>query len=202
MHAAIETLMHEHRVIEQVLAALDATAAEARAGAEVSRARIADLAEFFAGFADRCHHGKEEDLLFQRMVARGFPAEAGPIAMMLHEHERGREHVRVLAALGRRSGPLSPAERDTLAAHAGAYVPLLGQHIIKEDQVLYPMALRALSPEDLDDLTRRYLEFEQAQMGSGEHERLHSLADRIIAAAQALQGSLAPAECQVCHGHQ
>jgi hemerythrin-like domain-containing protein len=200
MHPAIDTLMHEHRAIEKVLGALDATAAEIDAGVDVPRTRVADLAEFFAGFADRCHHGKEEDLLFRRLVARGVPAEGGPIAVMLGEHEEGREHVRALAALGRGAGPLSPAEREALVAHADAYTPLLAHHIMKEDRMLYPMALSTLSPEDLDDLARRYVEFEQGVMGAGEHARLHALAERIIAAAPPSAGGSAAAACEFCCG--
>jgi hemerythrin-like domain-containing protein len=200
MHPAIATLMNEHRVIEKVLAALEATATEASDGAEIPRARVADLAEFFAGFADRCHHGKEEDLLFRRLVERGIPAENGPIAVMLSEHEEGREHVRALAALGRGAGPLSPAERDALVAHADGYAPLLAHHIMKEDRVLYPMALTTLSPEGLDDLARRYHEFEEGVMGAGEHARLHALAERIIAAAPASAGGSAAAACEFCCG--
>jgi len=200
MHSAIATLMNEHRVIEKVLGALEATATQAHGGAEVPRARVAELAEFFAGFADRCHHGKEEDLLFRRLVERGLPAEEGPVAVMLSEHEAGREHVRALAALGRGTGPLSPAERDALVAHADGYVPLLAHHIMKEDRVLYPMALTTLSTEDLDDLDRRYVEFEEGIMGAGEHARLHALAERIIAAAPAAASASAAAACELCCG--
>ncbi len=41
--------------------------------------------QFPCTFADRCHHGKEENLLFKTMVDRGFPREAGAIAVMLLE---------------------------------------------------------------------------------------------------------------------
>jgi hemerythrin-like domain-containing protein len=200
MHPAIQTLMNEHRVIEEVLAALEATAAAASDGAEVPRARVAELAEFFAGFADRCHHGKEEDLLFRRLVAGGLPADGGPIAVMLSEHEAGREHVRALAALGRGTGALAPDERATFVAHARAYAPLLAQHILKEDRILYPLALRTLAPADLDDLARRYDEFEEGVMGAGEHARLHALHERIIAATPTPGRPLVADECAFCGG--
>jgi hemerythrin-like domain-containing protein len=55
---------------------------------------------------------------------------------MPSEHEAGREHVRALAAMGRGQGPLSSEERAAFVAHAEGYVPLLGQHILKEDRIL------------------------------------------------------------------
>lgn len=200
MHQAIEILMHEHRVIEQVLGALTATAEQVRAGDEVPRERVTELADFFSGFADRCHHGKEEKELFALMVERGFPGEAGPIGVMLAEHEHGREHVRAIAAIGRGHGPLSAAERESFVTHALAFGPYLAEHIAKEDQILYPMALQALSAADLDDLVRRFAVFEANVMGQGEHERLHGVADRILASAPAGAPTTFTPACHACHG--
>jgi hemerythrin-like domain-containing protein len=73
---AIEVLMGEHRLIEQALGSLETYAVEIRAGAPVLRDVIADYAAFLRGFADELHHGKEEDILFQRLIDRGFAREA------------------------------------------------------------------------------------------------------------------------------
>src|SRR4030065_429878 len=47
-------------------------------------------ADFIKGFADGCHHKKEEGVLFPAMQAAGVPSEGGPISVMLAEHEQGR----------------------------------------------------------------------------------------------------------------
>jgi hemerythrin-like domain-containing protein len=200
MHKAIETLMHEHRVIEQVLDVLETRAERVREGGTVERAEIRELVEFLSGFADRCHHGKEEDLLFARMVEHGFPREQGPIGVMLHEHDLGRAHVRVLRAVADGTGPLGAAEREAFVGNALAYVPLLRQHIAKEDEILYPMALQALSSRDLDALIEGFSEFEESVMGAGEHERLHAVADRILASAPAGREPRPVPACHACHG--
>jgi hemerythrin-like domain-containing protein len=199
MHAAISTLMNEHRVIEQVLAVLEHTAASAEQGAAVDRNRIAEIGEFLAGFADRCHHAKEEDLLFAAMVEAGMPREQGPIAVMLAEHTEGRALVSRLRGIGAGTGPLSAAERASLGADGSAYAALLGQHIAKEDRILYPMALRAMSAEALDRVARAYEQHELAVMGRGEHERLHALADRLIATLPSAQGAKPELGCHSCH---
>jgi len=181
MHAAISILINEHRVIEQVLAVLEHTTAAAQQGAEVDRSRIAEIGEFFAGFADRCHHAKEEDLLFAAMVEAGMPREQGPIAVMLADHTEGRTLVGRLRAIGAGAGPLSAAERASVGADGAAYVELLGQHILKEDRILYPMALRTVNAEALDRVAQAYEQHELSVMGRGEHERLLALAERLIA---------------------
>jgi hemerythrin-like domain-containing protein len=190
----IATLMHEHRVIEQVLDALERCAGALASGQEVPRATVQDFAVFFRNFADRCHHGKEEDRLFETMIELGFPRDSGPIAVMLTEHELGRESVRALAALGAGEGPLSGEERHQVCAHAGAFISLLRAHILREDEILYPMAMRALTPEHLAALARDFVAFEATVMGEGEHERYHALADQLIA-AWSPQPNPAPACC-------
>lgn len=179
---AIVTLMHEHRVIEQVLDALEHCSEAIASGQDVPRTTVRDFAEFFCNFADRCHHGKEEDRLFATMVELGFPRDQGPIAVMLTEHELGREQIRALTTLGAGEGLFSEAERRQVCAHAGAFIPLLRTHIMREDEILYPMAIRALTSEHLEKLARDFKAFEATVMGKGEHERYHALADHLIAA--------------------
>ena len=54
--------------------------------------------DFIRGFADGCHHQKEENVLFVRMQAAGLPASGSPVNVMLAEHELGREYTRALCA--------------------------------------------------------------------------------------------------------
>ena len=150
MSEAIEILMDEHRLIEQVLGSLETFAFNLQNGADADRQTVKDFGGFFSGFADKCHHGKEEDRLFIKMNQYGFPKDYGPVAVMLAEHAEGRSHVGALIKIGEGSGPLSPSERDAIIEHALAYIPLLRSHIIKEDNVLYPMAVQAIPPAEMD----------------------------------------------------
>ena len=86
----IDVLEHEHRVIEQVLGALGTWADSVERGDDAPVADTVKFATFFREFADRCHHGKEEDILFVAMTRHGFSAQVGPVAVMLHEHTVGR----------------------------------------------------------------------------------------------------------------
>ena len=178
---AIETLMNEHRVIERAIDALAAFADETRRGAAEDRPELSRFVTFIRDFADACHHGKEEDILFKAMVDAGFPSQGGPIAVMLHEHDVGRAFVKRLADLGAQASPWSAGDREALAEAAHGYADLLRQHIHKEDAILYPMAEQHLPPpvqERVDQLCERY---EEEKTGSGEHERLHQLAEELVA---------------------
>ncbi len=200
MNQAIDILMHEHRVIEQVLTALETFSARVVRGEAADRATVRDFVDFFANFADRCHHGKEEDRLFARMTDYGFSPDGGPVGVMLAEHTAGRGHIAALRSIGQGSGELADAERQAVGRHAAAYIPLLRQHIVKEDSVLYPLAVRVIPESDFTQMARDFDEFERTVMGAGEHERFHAIADALIARYVPASGRAQGTE-SVCCGH-
>jgi hemerythrin-like domain-containing protein len=178
----IEVLMSEHRLIEQVLGSLETFAIAVEGGLTVDRPLVGDYADFFRGFADAYHHGKEEDILFQRMIERGFPTESGPLAVMLHEHMEGRARVADLRQVGQGKGEVEASERIAVLTAAREFVPLLRQHILKEDRILYPMAARVLTGAEFDAMETAFEDFEKRLAGEGAEERLRALAARLEAA--------------------
>jgi hemerythrin-like domain-containing protein len=70
--------MSEHRVIERVIASLEAASNRLERGDDVRPGFFTDASQFVSGFADGCHHKKEEGVLFKAMEANGMPAEPAP----------------------------------------------------------------------------------------------------------------------------
>lgn len=178
---AIETLMNEHREIERVLDALVAFADEVRRKGTTEKEELSQFVTFVREFADACHHGKEEGVLFAAMVEHGFPRNGGPIAVMLAEHDQGRGLVRILKAQAEQPDPWSDGDRQEIADVARGFAEMLRAHIQKEDAVLYPMAEQHLPPEALRRVGEDCETFEAERTGSGEHERLHALAEALVA---------------------
>lgn len=179
---ALITLSQEHRIIEEVLLALDAwTEGVLRAAAD-DREELARFVSFFRYFADGCHHGKEEKIVFALMANEGLPSDRGPIAVMLAEHERGRSLIGVLDDLARRKNRWDAKDRELLAGTVRSYRYLLTQHIHKEDTILFPMIGCRASAETQAEIARRVERFEADKTGIGEHERLHELAESLITA--------------------
>lgn len=202
MHEAIEILTEEHRIIGQVLGALESYVETVGRSSVPKREKVSDFAGFFANFADKLHHVKEEDLLFVSMNDFGFPKEYGPIAVMLAEHTEGRKHVGALREIGAGDGELSPQERTVFLQSALAYIPLLRQHIQKENNILYPMAQQALPETKLDELLASYGPFEDKVMGAVERERYISLANSLVAAYPPDPAKMADAQsCVGCAGN-
>jgi hemerythrin-like domain-containing protein len=166
--------MEEHELILQALDALEKKAGAIQAGAAPERTYFEKAVAFLRGFADTCHHGKEERLLFKRMTERGFPLQSGPIAVMLSEHEAGRAFIQGIADAAAKLGT-DPAAPKQIVENAREYVNLLRAHIDKENNVLFPMADRALGPEDQVYLAEAFARFEAEETGAGVHEAMLNL---------------------------
>jgi len=184
---ATEILMDEHRLIERVLDALEHSANCLRTDATVRPGFFLEAADFLAGFADGCHHRKEEGVLFEEMVASGMPAQQGPIGVMLQEHEQGRAFTRAIREAARKLEQGDAQARSALVASAKGYVALLRDHISREDEVLFPMADQLIPPERQDQVLRGFNRVEQHDAGPGAHQRFLALAERLEREAGAIR---------------
>ncbi len=136
---ATSRLREEHQLILQVADAMQALVAEAEAGNWDFEA-FDQCVTFIRLFADACHHGKEEDLLFPELEKAGMSRTQGPIAVMLEEHRIGREYVRFMSESMDLARAGDEAARARLANAARGYSELIRAHIMKEDHVLFNMA--------------------------------------------------------------
>ena len=176
---ATEILMSEHRVIERVLAALETAADDVEADQAVRPGFFIDAADFVRGFADGCHHQKEEGVLFKTMESRGVAVSGGPLGVMLSEHEMGRQFTRGMREAAQRWQAGDESARADVVRNARSYVALLRQHIFKEDHVLFPMADQVVPPGEYDQVLAGFEHVEHEETGPGVHEKYLALADRL-----------------------
>jgi hemerythrin-like domain-containing protein len=183
---ATDILMNEHRVIERVLDAIEIATRAVERGAAVRPGFFLDAADFIAGFADGCHHRKEEGVLFEAMVAAGMPQQGSPIAVMLAEHEEGRRYTRGLRDGVKQWEGGDDAGRRRLLANARGYVELLRDHIMKEDEVLFPMAAQVIAPAQEAQVLRDYARVTEVASCDLSTGKYIALAGRLEAEARAL----------------
>ncbi len=168
---SIESLMNEHRVIEHGLALLEKIIKRLNSGERIPADIIRILIRFFREFADKCHHGKEEDSLFPLLESRGIPRIGGPIGVMLVEHQMGRDYIRGMEEA------LSEIEtgeeaKNNFINNAISYIALLRDHIFKEDNILFRMAESVLDQDDDARLEKEFKRIEVERLGPGVHEEL------------------------------
>ncbi len=180
MAQATAILRHEHEAVGHMLGAAEAAAGRLERNEPVRPEVLENIQEFFALFVDQCHHGKEEEIFFPALAKRGLPVEGGPIAVMLLEHEEGRELVAQLGDFARAYAKGEAGAGVAWARAARRYARLLSEHIWKENSVLFPMAEGILSPEEQNSLAAEFERLEIDKMGAGTHERLHARMAQIL----------------------
>jgi hemerythrin-like domain-containing protein len=178
---ATQVLRNEHEAILRMLEATEEVARRLTRGGHVAPVTLYDLIEFFQLFADRCHHGKEEDVLFPRLEALGMPRAGGPIEVMLGEHEQGRNLIQQMLAEAKAYADGAAEAGPRWAGAARSYAALLGEHIMRENNVLFPMAERLLSETEQQELAIAFERIEVGKMGAGTHQRLHAKMDKLLA---------------------
>jgi len=176
---ATEQLRSEHEGIKLMLHILDKVSRKLESEEDVEAEHLEKIIEFFRVFADKCHHGKEEDFLFPAMEAAGVPRESGPIGVMLLEHDKGRGYIKGMAdAVAKYKGGDRKAA-PVIASNARNYIALLTDHIEKENAVLFPMADAHLSAAKQELMFEEFEKVEVEKIGVGKHEEFHQLLDRL-----------------------
>jgi hemerythrin-like domain-containing protein len=176
---ATEHLIREHESVLKMIEIMQAIAGKMEDGENVDPGDLERILDFLRIFVDKCHHGKEENLLFEKLVEIGFSKEAGPVGVMLNEHVQGRAYITGFAeginkyASGDKSGITA------ITRNIHGYADLLASHIHKENNILYKMADMHLSEHDQDILLSRFEQLEKEVIGPGKHEEFHKLLQRL-----------------------
>jgi hemerythrin-like domain-containing protein len=181
MPTATEILRLEHEAILKMISATEEVARRLDRGERVRPGILGDLLEFFRLFADRCHHGKEEDLLFPLLESKGLPRQGGPIGVMLHEHDEGRGFIKQMAEAAEAYKTAPETAGPRWAEPARNYSALLRAHIDKENNILFRIAEQILSADEQARLAEDFEKAEVEKMGAGTHERLHAMMDKLLA---------------------
>ena len=177
---AINELLSEHEAVRLTLIILKKIAQRIDETGRISDTEhVEQLFEFFSTFVDRCHHGKEEELLFPALEQVGISREGGPVGVMLKEHQQGRDLVaKMKNDLSRyRDGGDNAALN--FKKHADAYIALLDFHIEKENNVLFPMAIKHLPENMLVEMKNGFDKIESEKIGVGKHEDFHQMLDAL-----------------------
>ena len=176
----INELLAEHEAVRTTLNILK------RMGQDIDEAgrinhpeHLEQLFDFFSTFVDRCHHSKEEELLFPALEEVGVSRDGGPVGVMLKEHQQGRDLVAKM-----KTAVSQYLNGDTEAVKGfrqlvNDYTTLLDYHIDKENNVLFPLALKHLPESKLAELKKGFDRIETEKIGAGKHAAFHRMMDSL-----------------------
>ena len=172
---ATQTLEEEHHIIQKVVGVMAILIEELDNGKKPEIEILRNLVEFMQIFADKCHHGKEESILFPLLESKGVPANGCPLGILIHEHQSGRKLVAELAEAAGVYGEGKPEGHDLLCASLRGLVNLYPNHIWKEDYLLFPMTDKILNKEEQRDLMEKF-ELVEKEIGLDVHRQFEQLA--------------------------
>lgn len=143
-------------------------------------AEVDEVIEFLRVFVDKCHHGKEEQLLFPAVREAGIGSAEDVLPELMEEHTQGREIVAriVKANEDAKSGEAGNDTTDLIDAFT-RFRELLREHILREERDCFKVADEQLSPEVAKQLQEGYDRIERDVVGEGRHEAFHAMLDRL-----------------------
>lgn len=165
-----DVLKQEHAEIKKMLSVLDEIIKLATLEKKIPVEDTSKILDFIKIFADRCHHGKEEDILFPSLENAGILRYGGPVGVMLMEHEQGRNYVKAMNGAVEKYIHGSPNALEEFVENARGYVSLLKQHIWKEDNILFNLADEHIPVQEQVKIMNEFRRFEEREIGE-EHEK-------------------------------
>lgn len=161
-------LMAEHRMIQKMIAQMREQGARMEALQTVNAAFLGAAVDFMQNYADRCHHAKEESILFHDLAKKPLPAPTRQVlGELFDEHVQVRAGVEELAAARQEHIEGRPEAWRKVTERIRVLVTLYPAHIRKEEVQLFAPAMDILSPQEQQDMIEKFHEADRRQI----HER-------------------------------
>jgi len=160
---SIELLVNEHKHIKRMLTVVKAVSYQIYEHEAVDLNDFDLMIDFIRNYADKHHHEKEENILFDEMGKHlGEAIVDGPLLAMFSEHDLGRMYISNLEAAVTDVKNGNEKRNIDVITNARAYADLLDRHIDKEDNTIYVFGEKNLSDESLAFVEEEMMKVEAA----------------------------------------
>jgi hemerythrin-like domain-containing protein len=165
----IAPLMIEHRLIERMVSLMRQDLERIRANilvdpefAFVDPVFIDVAVDFIRTYADRCHHGKEEDILFAELAGKALPADLQALLdELVEEHKLAREYTKELVKAKENYLRQEPEAVNQVLFYLDKITAMYPRHIIKEDQHFFIPCMELFSAGEKDAMLAKMWEFDR-----------------------------------------
>lgn len=158
----IGPLMHEHRLIERMIKLLKKEITAFKRKNTVNVELITRMIDFFRTYADKTHHGKEEDILFKVLKKkRLIPEHQRIMAELMIEHMKARALVRQLERAKNKCVTTGKPATKSIIAIMDSIQKLYPNHIEKEDKYFFHPCIKYFSEEELHTMLQKFYEFDR-----------------------------------------
>jgi hemerythrin-like domain-containing protein len=168
-------LMIEHRLIEKMIAVTKGQMAVMRNQDRIDPVFIDAAVDFIRTYADKTHHGKEEDILFRDLANKNMSSEdKKAMQELVEEHKFARKKV---AELVQAKEDYLSGRKEALKTAMDALTTLVEfypEHIRREDEAFFPDTEKYFTRDELDAMLLEFWEFDKKMI----HEKYKAVVER------------------------
>lgn len=172
----IGPLMIEHRLIEKMIALMDEEIAKMKQYRKANPLFIETAVDFIRMYADRTHHGKEEDILFRELEKKDLSPNHKRIMEELVE-----EHVWARSMVGKLVDAKKKYEKDHIEI-VDEIIDIMSEltefypkHIEKEDKHFFIPVMKYFTQEEQDTMLEEFWEFDKTLI----HEKYKKVVENL-----------------------
>jgi hemerythrin-like domain-containing protein len=165
-------LMIEHRLIEKMLIIANKEIENIKKNKTVDPIFIDTFVDFIRVYADRTHHGKEEDILFKELENKKLnDKDKKGMRELIDEHIAARKIVKELVEAKIKYIEGDSNSINTIIDKLTFLIKFYPEHIKKEDKVFFPDTEKYFSNEELDKMLNDFWDFDKKMI----HEKYNTL---------------------------
>ena len=161
----IVLLKEEHDVIDKMVKRLKEERKKIIDKEQVDPDFIETTVDFFKTYADRTHHGKEEDILFAELEKKQLkPKDKEAMNELVKDHKFARKIVQALLEEKEKYVDGEEEALSEILNNLETLIELYPAHIEEEDKIFFDNAMEYFSEEEQDDMLDRFYEFDRGMI--------------------------------------
>lgn len=167
-------LMIEHRLIERMISVIKDALLQIEVTHRTDPVFIDIAVDFIRIYADRTHHGKEEDILFRELSKRSVSAEdKNVMEELIEEHIFGRQTTKALIEANTRYRNKDESALADISSKLQTLVEFYPKHIEKEDKIFFPASRVYFTDHEDQAMLAEFWEFDRKMI----HEKYKSVVE-------------------------
>ena len=167
-------LMIEHRLIERMILLIKDALLQIENTHKVDPVFVDISVDFIRIYADRTHHGKEEDILFRKLSNRPMSTDDQRVMKeLIEEHIFGRQTTKSLVEANTRYRNGDESALADIASSLQTLVDFYPKHIEKEDKIFFPAYMAYFSDKEDQALLAEFREFDRRMI----HEKYKTVVE-------------------------
>lgn len=158
----IGPLMIEHRLIERMIRLMENELGNIQKRSAPDPVFLETAVDFIRSYADRRHHGKEENILFRDLQKKSLPLPLREtMEGLIQEHVQGRNAVKKLADAKSRFEEGAPGALEDLTGQIEFLTEFYPKHIDKEDHHFFRPCMDFFTGPEREAMLREFNTFDQ-----------------------------------------